>query len=186
MCPVPQGNTKAYAPLSAMSRVHGRLETAQVQLIDLLLTGRKALTHRHGGREVATVVQSVLRAGVQQEDVAFLERMDEAVIVQHLPGHRRDGGERQPAAGTGRSDPEHGRGNLGLVYARTGHAIGLQMHPRTHVHSVFDDRDFLCRLMDAQVHDGPDQGLVGMDGLHGGQDAQQVHQAHLVVGPVRG
>ena len=166
--------------------VHGRLETAQVQLIDLFLTGRETFAHRHGGRKVAAVVLGILGAGIQQEDVPLPERMDEAVIVQDLARHRRDGGERQAAAGTGRRDLEHRGGDFGLVHARAGQPIGFQVHPRTHVHRLLDDGDLLGRLVDAQVHDGPDQDLVGMQGLHTRQDAQQVHQAHLVVGPVRG
>lgn len=68
-----------------------------------------------------------LRPGVQQEELARLQRVPMRVVVQGLAVHRGDDGEGgAPARGFG--DLAHAGGDLRLAQAGPGHAHGRQMH----------------------------------------------------------
>ena len=97
-----------------------------------------------------------LCSGIEQEDVALVQRVNETVIVEHLPLHRGDGREGQPVtvtAGHLLNDGCH----LRLVDARAHHSVGGQVHLSAQVHRCLDGADFLFVLVVALRRDGLDE-----------------------------
>ena len=149
---------------SDLQGVHGGVERGQVDLVDGLLTFREALAYRHRRRQVASVVRLGLGTGIQQEDVTFLQLVDEAVVVEHLSLHRGDGGESQGVA-VAAGHLFHGGGHLGLMDPGTHGAVCCQVHLRAEVHALLDEANLLQVLVVALCHDGFDKRNARARGL---------------------
>ena len=131
-----------------------------MNLINRLLPIREALAYRHRRREVAGIVRFRFSAGIQQEDVAFTQLMDEAVVVQHLPLHRGDGGESQCVAMPA-SHFLHRCGHLRFVNAGPHCAVGSQVHLCAQVNALLNQAYFFNIFVVALRNDSFNERYAG-------------------------
>ena len=138
---------------AGLQHVNSSLEALEVDVVDGLLSFGETVAHRHGRGEVAGIVHRAFGTGIKQEDIPFLQRVDEAMVVEHLSLHGGNGREGECIAFATAGLLDDGS-HFCLVDAWTYGLIGSQMHAGRHVDSLVDDGDFFFIFVDALTNDG--------------------------------
>ena len=121
-----------------------------------------------------------LGTGIEQEDVTFLQLVDESVVMEHLSlsgSNRREG---QRIAMT-TSHFFHSSSHLRFMNTWPYGPIGCQMHLRTQVDALFYQADLLLILIVTLGDDGLDERHGSLSRLSGRLHPEQFPEPHLVV-----
>ena len=177
------GNVGLAEGTTGLQLINGSPETAQVDVIDLGLTVSKPLADGHRRREVAGIVRTGLGSSVEQEDVAVLQVVNKAVVMEYLSLYGGDSGESQRSTRTA-SHLLDGSSHLRLMNAGAHGAVGSKVHFRAQVHRLLDEAYLLVGLVVALADDGLDEGHAGLRRLCGRLHARQLPKPDAVVATI--